>query len=274
MGRTAAIMRAAAVSLMLVSLGGCSGLSLFGNDKIVEEEIIPAETLYQEAVDQLDKGNAESGLAAIEKLQRQHPYSEYAEKTRVLEIYAQFGAKRYDEAILAADRYLALYPNSEDTAYVLYMQGTAYFNKISDITRNQQNAQDAIATYERLVDNYPNSEYAEVARRNLLIARDQLAGKEMSVGRYYLGNGQYTAAINRFLTVVRQHERSTHVEEALMRLTEAYLKLGLVREAQNAAAVLGHNYPSGQWYQDAYALLQAQGLVPTGSAPIGNLRSS
>ena len=145
---------------------------------------------------------------------------------------------------------------------MLYLKGTSYFNQIKDITRDQQLSRDAIDTYTLLITNYPDSEYAKDARDKMVVAFDQLAGKEMSVGRYYLGNGQYTAAINRFRVVVEQYQTSTHIEEALYRLTEANLSLGLINEAQTAAAVLGHNYPSSTWYQEAFELLQKQGLAP------------
>ena len=165
-------------------------------------------------------------------------------------------------AELDADRYLALYPNSQDAPYAMYMKATSYFEQIKDITRDQGKAQDAITSYQRLIDNYPRSQYVTQARENILIAHDQLAGKEMSVGRYYLGAGQYAAAINRFRNVAEQYQTSTHIEEALYRLTEANLALGLTHEAQTAAAVLGHNYPTSSWYKQAFELLQKQGLSP------------
>ncbi len=177
-------------------------------------------------------------------------------------VYIAARTGQYDKTILAADRFLALYPSSEDAPYAMYMKGAAQYNQMKDITRDQQTAEDAIATFQAIINNFPSSRYAKDAKERILIAKDQLAGKEMSVGRYYLGNNNYTAAINRFRAVVEDHQTSTHVEEALLRLTEAYLALGLVNEAKTAAAVLGHNYPSSRWYEDAYKLLQKQGLAP------------
>jgi outer membrane protein assembly factor BamD len=145
---------------------------------------------------------------------------------------------------------------------VLFLKGTAYFAQITDITRDQGITQNAIDTYTLLITNYPKSDYARDARDKMLIAVDQLAGKEMSVGRYYEGNGQYAAAINRFRNVVDKYQTSSHIEEALFRLTESNLALGLTTEAETAAAVLGHNYPSSDWYKEAYDLLQKQGLEP------------
>ncbi len=258
-GRAARLV--ASVALVLV-LGACTGLNLFGPTKIVEEEIIPPEVLYQTALDDMDRRYFATALAGLEKLERQHPYSEYAERAKLMTTYARFRTGEYPEAVLAADRYLALYPSSEEVDYILYLKGTSYFEQIKDITRDQQLAQDAIDTYRLLITSFPSSEYVAQAQENMRLSYDQLAGKEMSVGRYYLGNGQNTAAINRFRTVVEKYQTSTHIEEALYRLTEGYLKLGLLAEAQSAAAVLGLNYPSGSWYQSAYSLLQQQGLVP------------
>ena len=179
-----------------------------------------------------------------------------------METYANYRMGKFDDAILAADRYIALFPSSDQIAYVLFLKGTSYFAQITDITRDQQISQNAISTYVLLITNYPTSEYAKDARDKMVIAVDQLAGKEMSVGRYYEGNGQYAAAINRFRMVVDKYQTSTHIEEALFRLTESNLALGLTAEAQTAAAVLGHNYPSSDWYKEAYDLLQKQGLEP------------
>ena len=218
--------------------------------------------LYQTALDEMDKQRYQTAIAALEKLSRQHPYSEYNEKAKLMEVYANYRIGKFDESILAADRYLALYPSSKDVPYVLWLKGTSYFAQIKDITRDQQLSRDAIETYNLLIANYPDSEHAKDARDKMVVSYDQLAGKEMSVGRYYLGNGQYAAAINRFRVVAEQYQTSTHIEEALYRLTEANLALGLTHEAQTAAAVLGHNYPTSSWYKQAFALLQKQGLSP------------
>lgn len=250
------------VLIAALSLSACSGFNLFGNPKIEIEEIIPPETLYQSALDDMDRQYFQTALKTLEKLERQHPYSEYAEKAKLMTVYANFRTGRYPDAVLAADRYLALYPSSSEIPYILYLKGTSYYAQIKDITRDQQLAQDSIDTLQLLIANYPNSKYTDDARESLGVAYDQLAGKEMSVGRYYQGNGQYTAAINRFRTVVEKHQTSTHIEEALFRLVESYLALGLVNEARTSAAVLGHNYSSGEWYQSAFDLLQQQGLTP------------
>lgn len=253
------IIRFAGVGAMVVLLAGCN---LFGQPKIKEEEIIPPETLYQQALSEMDAQRYMTAVQTLEKLERQHPYSEFNEKAKLMEVYGNYRIGKFDEAIMAADRYMALYPASKETAYVLYLKGNAYFGQIKDITRDQKISQQANETYALLISNYPNSDYAKDAKDKMTIGVDQLAGKEMSVGRYYLGQGQYAAAINRFKVVATQYDTSTHVEEALFRLTEANLALGLTSEAATAAAVLGHNYPQSTWYKQAYDLLAKQGVKP------------
>lgn len=251
--------RLASVAALVVLLAGCN---MFGQPKIKEEEIIPPDTLYQQALGEMDKQRYITAIATLEKLERQHPYSEFNEKAKMMQVYGNYRIGRFDEAIMAADRYMALFPGSKETAYVLYLKGNSYFGQIKDITRDQKISQQANETYALLISNYPKSEYAKDAKDKLNIGVDQMAGKEMSVGRYYLGQGQYAAAINRFKVVATQFQTSTHVEEALFRLTEANLALGLTSEAATAAAVLGHNYPQSNWYKQAYDLLGKQGVKP------------
>jgi outer membrane protein assembly factor BamD len=176
--------------------------------------------------------------------------------------FANYRRGRNDETIQAANRFLALYPGSEDAAYAQYLIGASYFNQIPDVTRDQDATRRAMASLEEIVARYPDSEYAVDASRKLIVARDQLAGKEMQVGRYYLERREYIAAVNRFRAVVTDYQDTRHVEEALERLVEANLAMGLAGEAQTAAAVLGHNFPDSPWYQDAYKLLQSGGLEP------------
>lgn len=256
------VSRLAAMGLFAAVLTACSGMNLFGPPKIKEEPIVPAAALYQGALDDMDRQYYQTAIKKLEQLDRQHPRDALTEKSKLMQVYAHYRIGKFNEAILAADRYMALYPSGKDVPYVLWLKGTAYFAQIKDITRDQQLSRDAIDTYNILISNYPKSEYAKDAKEKLLVAYDQLAGKEMSVGRYYLGNGEYTAAINRFREVVEKWQTSTHIEEALYRLTEGYLLLGLTNEAMSAAAVLGHNYPSSDWYKRAFELLGKQGLAP------------
>jgi len=258
--------RIVAVACFAAFLGACS---MFGPSKMTDEVIIPPDTLYQSALSDMDAQRYNSAIDNLKKLERQHPYSEFNEKAKLMEVYANYRISKFDDAILAADRYMALFPSSDQMPYVLFLKGTSYFAQITDITRDQDISQQAIDVYTLLINNYPKSDYAKDARDKMVIAVDQLAGKEMSVGRYYEGNGQYAAAINRFRNVVDHFQTSTHIEEALFRLTESNLALGLTAEAQTAAAVLGHNYPASDWYKEAYDLLQKQGLEPkvnTGSS--------
>lgn len=261
-GLTSRAARILTVALVAVILAGCSGMNLFGPPKIKEEPIVPAATLYQKALDDMDRQYFQTAIKTLEQLDRQHPRDPLTEKSKLMQVFAYYRSGDLDEAVLAAERFLAIYPNGKDVPYVLYLKGNAYFGQIKDITRDQQLSRDAIDTYNLLIAQYPQSDYADDAKEKLLVAYDQLAGKEMSVGRYYLGNGQYTAAINRFRTVVETWQTSTHIEEALFRLTEAYLLLGLTNEAMTATAVLGHNYPSSTWYKQAFELLGKQGLAP------------
>lgn len=256
------VARFAAMGLFATLLTACAGMNLFGPPKLKEEPIVPAAALYQGALDDMDRQYYQTAIKKLEQLDRQHPRDALTEKSKLMQVYAHYRIGKFNEAILAADRFMALYPNGKDVPYVLWLKGTSYYGQIKDITRDQQLSRDAIDTYNLLISNYPNSEYAKDAKEKLLVAYDQLAGKEMSVGRYYLGNGEYAAAINRFREVVEKWQTSTHIEEALYRLTEGYLLLGLTNEAMSAAAVLGHNYPSSDWYKRAFELLGKQGLAP------------
>lgn len=177
--------------------------------------------------------------------------------------YAQYSAGQYDDAVASAKRYIGLYPSMSDTAYAMYLAGMSLYNQIPDVSRDQEQAQKALDMFTDLVTKFPKSEYVDDAKYKIQVVRDQLAGKEMSVGRYYLTRHNYTAAINRFHIVLAKYQTTRHAEEALYRLTEAYLGLGITDEAQTAAAVLGHNFPDSDWYHDAYNLLQGGGLQPS-----------
>jgi outer membrane protein assembly factor BamD len=198
----------------------------------------------------------------FEEVERQHPYSEWARKSLIMAAFSNYQAHEYEEAIAAAKRYVTLHPGSSDAAYAQFIIGSAYFEQIPDITRDQGRTEKAIAALDEVVRKYPSTEYAVSAKRKIDIARDQLAGREMTIGRYYMQKKDFTGAINRFKIVVTQYQTTRHVEEALMRLTEGYMALGIVPEAQTAAAVLGHNFPDSSWYQDAYRLVKGGGFEP------------
>ena len=196
-------------------------------------------------------------------MEKAYPYSQYQRKGLVMTTYSQYEDKKYDDAIGSAKRYLGLYPNSTDTPYITYLEGMSYYDQIPDVNHDLDRAEKAIETFNVILTKYPSSEYAADARYKVSVARDQLAGKEMTVGRYYLNRHEYTAAINRFRTVLAKYQTTRQAEEALERLTEAYMAMGLPQEAQTAAAVLGHNYPDSTWYKQAYGLLQGGGLAPS-----------
>ena len=252
--------RAATVLLLAVSLGACS--SLFGKDETPPDE--PADRLYNEGLYLLNQKKApKEAVTKFEEVDRQHPYSEWARKALIMSSYAYYESGSYDDSVTAAKRYISLHPGSPDAAYAQYLIGSSYFDEIPDITRDQARTDKALAALDEVVRKYPNSEYAVSAKQKISIARDQLAGKEMLVGRYYLEKKDYTGAINRFKVVVTKFQTTRHVEEALMRLSEAYMALGIVEEAQTAAAVLGHNFPDSEWYRHAYTLVKAGGGAPS-----------
>ena len=222
----------------------------------------PAAELYNEGLAYLQQGKLRDAIDTFAEVDRQHPYTDYARRAMVMSAFASFRNRDYDTAVTSANRFLTLYPQSEDAAYAHYIIAESYFRQVPDVTRDQEATRRALAGMQTIVDDYPNSEYVEDARQKIIATRDQLAGKEMQIGRYYLERREFIAAVNRFKTVVTDYQDTRHVEEALERLTEAYLALGLVSEAQTAAAVLGHNYPDSPWYQDAYNLLRTGGLEP------------
>lgn len=248
------------VSALALFLGGCA----FGGkaDPTAYVEPDPPDLLYNQGLALLNAGEGKKARDKFKEVDDLHPYSEYARRSLILTVYLSFKRGNFDDAINAGRRYVALYPASEDAAYAQYMVGESHFRQIADVTRDQQAARRAIAVMNEVIQKYPESEYVEDARRKIQVARDQIAGKEMQIGRYYQERQEYLAAVNRFKYVVQKMQTTRHVEEALLRLTESYLALGIVAEAQTAAAVLGHNYPDSQWYADSYALLTKGGVQP------------
>jgi outer membrane protein assembly factor BamD len=254
-----ASLRVAALSLVVAMLSACSA---FEKDVVIPDE--PADKLYNEGLFLLNsKKDAKNAAKKFEEVDRQHPYSEWARKSLLMTAYANYEAGNYDDTISAAKRYVALHPGSPDAAYAQYLIGTSYFDQIPEISRDQGRTERAVEALEEVSRKYPGSEYAAAAKRKIEIARDQLAGKEMDVARYYMQKHDFTGAINRFKVVVTRYQTTRHVEEALLRLTEAYLSLGIMDEAQTSAAVLGHNFPDSRWYKDAYELVQSRGLKPS-----------
>ena len=254
--------RVALGMLLALSLGACSSFDLFGKkDDVAPDE--PPERLYNEGLYLLNqKKDPKEAVKKFEEVDRQHPYSEWARKSLIMSSYAYYESGSYEESVTAAKRYISLHPGSQDAAYAQFLIASSYYDEIPDITRDQSRTDKALEALDGVVRKYPGTEYAVSAKQKMQVARDQLAGKEMLTGRYYLERKEWTGAINRFKVVVTKYQTTRHVEEALMRLVEAYTALGITDEAQTAAAVLGHNFPDSPWYKDAYGLVRGGGLEP------------
>ena len=263
--RLVALLAVAGMAMPLMACSSLDSLNPFGGGEKYETKLlpdIPAEETYNQGLARLQKNDTKGAAKKFTDLEKQHPFSQWSKKGLLMTTFAQYKGAEYDDAIASANRYYNLYPSSPDAPYALYLAGMSYYNQIPDISRDQERAGKAVVLFKQLVEKYPKSEYAEDAKFKIQVTSDQLAGKEMSVGRYYLNRRQYAAAINRFRDVLGKYQRTRHTEEALMRLTEAYLGLGIPGEAQTAAAILGHNFPDSPWYKDAYARLQGNGLEP------------
>jgi outer membrane protein assembly factor BamD len=241
--------RAAACGATLLALAACGSNK---DDDYVER---PVEELYNEGLDNLHAGENLAAAGFFDEVERQHPYSTWATRAQLMAAYAHFQEGEYDDALNAIDRFLSLHPGHPSAPYAYYLRALCYYEQIADVTRDQKNTELALAALSEVARRYPESPYARDAQLKIDLTNDHLAGKDMEIGRFYLKRGEYQAAINRFRRVVERYQTTTHVPEALHRLTEAYLALGIVEEAQTAAAVLGHNYPGSEWYADSYLLL-------------------
>ena len=251
--------RFAAFALVALALAACS---MFDKTEPVAPDE-PADKLYNEGLYLLNsKKDPKNAAKKFEEVDRQHPYSEWARKALIMSAFAYYQGNAYDDCINTARRYVTLHPGSPDAAYAQFLIGSSYFDQMPEISRDQDRTEKAMQALDEVVRKYPDSEYAVAAKRKIEIARDQLAGKEMDIGRQNLNSRNFVGAINRFKVVVTRYQRTRHVEEALLRLTEAYMALGIVEEAQTSAAVLGHNFPDSRWYKDAYALMQERGVEP------------
>jgi len=242
---------AAPFAALALLLAACSG----DGDELAYEER-PAGELYNEAMDALEQEDYDDAATAFEEVERQHPYSQWATKAQLMAAYAWYEEARFDDAIVALDRFIELHPGHPDAPYAYYLKALSYYEQISDVGRDQKMTRLALQALEEVQTRYPRSEYARDAKLKIDLARDHLAGKEMEIGRWYLRQKYYLAAINRFTEVVEQFQQTTHAPEALYRLVEAYTMLGLKAEARKAAAVLGHNYPGSPWYADAYDIAE------------------
>lgn len=222
----------------------------------------PVEVLYNSAAKELDKRDYAEAIQLFNEVERQHPYSEWARRSTLMSAFAAYQSRSYDDAIGTAQRYISLNPGSEEAAYAYYLVATSYFEQIVDVGRDQRTTELAKASLDELLRRFPTTEYAKDAQLKMDMVDDQLAGKEMEIGRFYLRRDEHLPAINRFRTVITDYDTTTHAPEALYRLVESYMSVGLKGEALAAAAVLGYNHPESDWYKSAYRIMAKEGLDP------------
>ena len=245
------------VGALLLAVAACSGDNK--SEPYVERSV---EDLYNSAVDRMQDHEWKRAGDAFDEVERQHPFSVWARRAVLMNAYVHYQDRSYDDAILAAQRFIQLHPGNRDVGYAYYMVAICYYEQIADIGRDQKITEGALRSLDEVVRRFPGTDYARDASLKLDLTRDHLAGKEMEIGRYYLKRGYYAGAIGRFRTVIDKYQTTTHVAEALLRLTEAYMALGVLPEAIRNAAVLGANYPGSEWYADAYALVKSPDLPP------------
>ena len=240
-----------------VALAGCVG-SRARQPRLQYQER-PVEVLYSVGLERLDQRRFSEAVQFFQEVERQHPSSPWSRRAILMQVYAQYQRNNYEEAIAAADRFIQLYPGSPQAPYAYYMKAICYFEQIVDVGRDQAATQQALVALTDVMRRFPSSQYAVDARVKIDMVNDQLAGKEMEIGRWYLRRDQPLAAIGRFRRVIEQFQTTSHTPEALYRMVEAYLTLGLTEEATRNAAVLGHNFPGSRWYSDAYVLVTREG---------------
>jgi outer membrane protein assembly factor BamD len=233
-------------------IAGCSDTP---KDLYVER---PVETLYNIAMDDLADENYAKAAKEFDEVERQHPYSVWASKAQLMAAYSHYEHNKFDDAIGALDRFIQLHPSHKDVAYAYYLKAICYYEQIADVERDQKATEQSLKFLQEVVDRFPTSRYAKDAKLKLDLTRDHLAGKEMAIGRYYQRQHMYLAAVNRYRRVIDNFQTTTHVPEALERLTETYTALGLTDEAQKIGAVLGYNYPGNEWYLDSYTLIEGR----------------
>jgi outer membrane protein assembly factor BamD len=242
-----------AATALLLSLAACGGAS---KGAYIER---PVDDLYNKAMDDMAAENYKAAAKSFEDVESQHPYSVWATKSQIMAAYALYEDGEYGRAIIAADRFIRLHPGNRDVAYAYYLKAICYYIQITDVGRDQKITLQAADALRDVIRRFPDTRYARDAKLKLDFTRDHLAGKEMAIGRYYQKRGQYLAAMNRYKRVIAHYQTTTDVPEALERLVECDLALGLTEEAKRNAAVLGFNYPGSHWYKDAYALVTGSG---------------
>ena len=250
-----------ACAALALSLSACAGHKKGPKQDLAYEER-PVELLYSVGAQKLDDHQWNDANRYFDEVERQHPYSEWARRAVLMEAYANYEANNYDDARSAADRFISLYPGNASTPYAYYLKAQCWFEQIVDVGRDQATTEQALAALREVEKRYPTSEYAVDAKLKIDMVNDQLAGKEMNIGRWYLRHNEPLAAMGRFRTVIDRFQTTSHTPEALYRLVEADLTLGLMEEAKRNGAVLGYNFPGDRWYSEAYGLLTSRGLRP------------
>ena len=220
----------------------------------------PAELIYNEGFVQMEKRDFDRAKLFFQEVERQHPFSKWARRAMLMTAFANYSSADYEEAVATSQRFISLHPGNESTPYAYYLIAMSYYDQIYDVGRDQATTVNAEAALQQVVRRYPDSDYARDARLKLELTHDHLAGKEMSIGRFYLKENQQLAAIGRFKNVVKNYETTSQTEEALHRLVESYVSLGILQEAKLVGSVLGHNYPGSEWYEDSYELLAEYGV--------------
>ena len=246
--------------LLVVALGGL--LSGCKTDKDEKYEEKPVQELYQKATENIKNSNFKQAAKDFEEVIRQHPYSAYATRAQLMSAYSYYRAQKYEDAIVSADAFVQLHPGNKDVPYAYYLKGLCFYNQISSVERDQKMTEHAFNTFQELVKRFPLSPYAKDAKLKLDLTSEFLAGGFMDIGRFYQMQYLPIAAVNRFKQVITKYETTSHVPEALYRLIETYLQLGIEKEAQAAAVVLGHNFPGSSWYKLGYELLASKDLLP------------
>jgi outer membrane protein assembly factor BamD len=255
--------------IAVVALSACSSTKEKKKFAYVER---PVEVIYADAAQKLEKKRWDEAIELFAEVERQHPYSAWARRALLMRAFARYQTNDYDEAVDALDQFISLHPGNKDAPYAYYLMAMCHYERISDVGRDQENTDNAVRTLTDVVRRYPNTEYARDARLKLDLTQDHLAGKEMYVGRYYLKQFKHIAAINRFKYVIENYQTTSHAPEALYRLVESYLQIGIVAEAQAAAAVLGANYPGSVWYADAYKLFKRNNLIDVAGLPVARVK--
>ena len=250
MTRIAAVVLTCAI---LLPVTGCARNSAGSDTGYIARDV---NTLYALAKKRLDAGVYDEAAKLFDEVERQHPYSVWARRAQLMSAFSHYMARSYTESISSAQRFLTIHPGNKDAPYAHYLVSMSYYEQIQDVSRDQRTTQQALDAFGELIRRYPDSRYSSDARLKRDLLNDHLAGKEMEVGRFYERSGRWLAASLRFRNVVDKYQTTSHTPEALQRLVESYLALGVPQEAQKAAAVLGRNYPGSKWYKRAYQLMQ------------------